>query len=111
MNSFEWLLIGHLVGDFLLQNNWMAMNKKNNIFALIVHSIVYTTTLYMFSLPFGGIGLTAVTILFFSHVILDKRLLVEWWLENINRTPDVFWLQVVVDQTFHLLVLVLIISI
>ena len=44
MNTFTWLLVGHLLGDWLLQNNWMAMGKKQGLFTLagMVHFSIYT---------------------------------------------------------------------
>ena len=38
------LLFGHLVGDFLLQNKWMALSKGNNSWRCLVHCIVYTAS-------------------------------------------------------------------
>lgn len=108
MDMFGCLIIGHLVGDYILQNNWMAMNKSKNWLALIIHSLVYTTAVFLFSLFAGGIGLVAILIIFLAHIILDRRTFVRWWLTNINKSPDIFWLQVMVDQTFHLLILFLI---
>jgi len=37
MNPF----VAHMVGDFILQNDWMALNKKRNSFACAVHAVVY----------------------------------------------------------------------
>lgn len=105
MELFSCLLIGHLVGDFLLQNNWMAVNKAKNWLALITHSLVYTVTIYLFALIAGGISLTAIIIIFIAHLILDRRHFVRWWLTNISKSPDIFWLQIMIDQTFHLLIL------
>ncbi len=34
-------LVAHLVGDFILQNEWMASNKKHRSFACLVHVLVY----------------------------------------------------------------------
>ena len=39
-------IVGHLIGDYLLQNDWMAMNKKksgeNGWTACWVHCSLYT---------------------------------------------------------------------
>lgn len=107
MNLFEWLLMGHLVGDYLLQNRWMAEKKSNELLPLMVHSLIYTGTVYLCSLPAGGITLTGVAIVFSSHLILDRRTLVRWWSTHITQAQDVFWLQIMTDQVFHLLVLAL----
>ncbi|ABO51590.1 hypothetical protein Dred_3088 [Desulforamulus reducens MI-1] len=106
MNLFEWLLMGHLVGDYLLQTRWMAENKGSQTLALVLHSLVYTGAVFVFSLPVGGIKLSGVAVIFISHLILDKRTLTNWWITNINKSPDILWLRIMNDQTFHLLVLV-----
>lgn len=36
------IIVGHWVGDFLLQSDWMALNKSKNWLALFSHTIVYT---------------------------------------------------------------------
>lgn len=105
MDIFSCFIIGHLVGDFLLQNNWMANQKEKNWLALALHSLVYTITVYLFSLIAGGISLLAVVIIFVTHIILDQRSLVRWWLTTINKSPHLTWLQILVDQTFHILIL------
>ena len=50
------MLLGHLTGDYLLQNEWMAMNKsKNHIVgwtAAIVHCWIYTFAVCLFMWKF-----------------------------------------------------------
>lgn len=45
MSVFDTLLLGHLIGDFLLQTSWMAENKAKHILPLLVHSLVYTVSI------------------------------------------------------------------
>ncbi len=104
MNPFSWLFLGHFVGDFLLQNRWMALHKPNNYKALITHAAVYTLAIYLFSLPFGRLSLFSVLFVFISHIVLDKQLFINWWTEHITKSSD-RWLKVVIDQTFHFLVI------
>jgi len=111
MNLFGWVLIGHLVGDFLLQTRWMAMHKSKQLLPLLVHSLVYTAAVAFCALPAGGLSITGIVIIFFAHVLLDRRVFVTWWLKNINKSPELVWLQVMVDQTFHLLILAIAVTI
>ena len=110
MSPFDTLLIGHLVGDFMLQNNWMASHKATSWVARLVHSAIYALTISLFAWIFS-IGLTMVgfVLVICSHFIIDKRILVPWWVEKIMRTkgPESKWLEIVVDQIFHLLFLTL----
>jgi hypothetical protein len=42
MGDFEMnVFVAHLVGDFILQNEWMAGDKKRNSVASLVHVLVY----------------------------------------------------------------------
>ncbi len=45
MTIFEKFLIAHLVADYLLQNNWMALNKTKAKRPLFVHTIIYGLTM------------------------------------------------------------------
>lgn len=105
MTLFEALILGHLVGDFLLQNHWMADNKATRTLPRLVHCIVYSITVYAFSWLAGGISLIAVGIILLSHFIIDQRSFIHWWMAAINRTSGMPWLSIVYDQIFHLLIL------
>ncbi|MCM3789593.1 hypothetical protein M3221_14420 [Domibacillus indicus] len=45
--------------------------------------------------------------MFLTHVTIDRRTLVAWWLRTIMKAqgPESGWLGIIVDQIFHLLVL------
>lgn len=45
------ILVAHFVGDFLLQSDWMALNKSKRMDALAWHVLVVALTLYMFLTP------------------------------------------------------------
>lgn len=36
-----WLLVVHWIGDFLLQSDWMAINKSKSNEALTTHVVIY----------------------------------------------------------------------
>lgn len=107
MSLFAWLFIGHLAGDFILQTGWMA-KKTYSKAALFVHCIVYSLIIYIAAVPAGGISLLAFFVIFLSHLILDQRSFVRFWVRKINNADDLQWMGVVVDQCFHLLVLALV---
>lgn len=111
MDIFGWLIVGHLVGDFLLQNNWMALNKTRNLIPLMVHSLVYTGAVGLFALLGGGLSLPSLAIIFFSHILLDNRVFVGWWVKYVNGAENIPWMKIVVDQSWHVLILALIILI
>lgn len=59
-------LICHLIGDYWLQTDWMALNKKNNFLIALVHGFVYT-------LPFLVLtrSILALSIIWLSHALID----------------------------------------
>ena len=79
------LLLGHLVGDYLLQNQWMAMNKSKNTLqgwiAATVHCILYTLAVCLFMWNFDWYWML---IVFLSHFPIDKFMLAEKYLHFIK---------------------------
>ena len=121
------IILAHLVGDYLFQNNYMALNKhKYNLkgwFTCTLHCIIYSIIVCLMLNIFNIKGLIFI---FFSHFILDKFGIVEWYLKIIKgRSIDRFLKEernylsnmdliqagfttlvyVVVDNTMHLLIM------
>lgn len=105
MDIFGWLIVGHLAGDFLLQNNWMAVNKTRRIVPLFIHSLVYTGAVGLFALLGGGLSWHALAMILILHMLLDNRFFVGLWVKHINKTEDIPWLKVMVDQSWHIIIL------
>jgi len=114
MGAFNSLFIAHLIGDFLFQTSWMSMHKASRWIPLLVHCCVYTLTVSIVAwFAFGGLSLLAISFIFVTHIILDRRTFVQWWVRTIMRAkgPESKWLSIVADQIFHLLVLAIALSI
>jgi hypothetical protein len=99
------LLVSHLVGDFLLQNDWMAMNKKKRAVPLTIHCLVYTSCIWLI----GGLGGLPLLFVFLSHLLIDGSNVISMWMNLVgqrgfkdNLAP---WSVIVVDQVWHLLIL------
>ena len=105
MNFFEFLLLGHLAGDFLFQTNWMASEKINNLSALFIHSAVYTFFIGLASYLAGRLSWTALVVVLLSHMLLDNRKFVHFWVKNVNKSADTPWLKIAGDQCWHIIVL------
>lgn len=81
-------LLCHLVGDYVLQNHWMATNKVREWFPALVHALLY-------SLPFLLLtdSHAAMAIIFGTHLLIDRfrlaRLWVEFW--GVGNTGDLWW--------------------
>ena len=115
MSLFDWLLVGHLVGDFLLQTDSMARYKAESWSWMLKHVGIYLAVMVVVvgayamnhSVPLWVVG----TLLFFiggTHIILDRRSLTLWWMRRLGASSDLTWLLVVADQVFHILVLVVV---
>jgi hypothetical protein len=104
MNFFEFLIIGHLAGDFLFQTGWMAREKINNFAALFLHSTIYTFFIGIAALLAGRLTWQALLIVFLGHIFIDNRVFVSLWVKKINRS-DENWMVIVNDQCWHLLIL------
>ncbi len=111
MSHFDYLLVAHLIGDFLFQTSWMANNKVQRYVPLLVHTGLYTIIVALIAwFSFGGLPLWGILTIFIVHTILDKRVFVEWWVKTIMTSTgnESVWLKIMVDQVFHILVLAVI---
>ena len=113
MSVFNWLLIAHLVGDWLLQTEYEATNKARGRFcnrALVKHCVVYTLSFVPFFLLLD-INMNWLGLIFVSHMFIDRRWPVERYIRSVKLTSErtieeVPILMLVVDQIFHILILV-----
>lgn len=115
MSLFDWLLVGHLIGDFLLQTDGMARYKEQNWSWMLRHVGTYLAVMavllgaYVLSHPVS-LWTVGAMLLFIggTHIILDRRTFTLWWMRRIGISSDVTWLPIVADQVFHILVLVVV---
>lgn len=79
------LLMGHLAGDYLLQNEFLALNKSKNTktgwIAAIIHCLLYTFAVCVFMWNFNWYW---ILIVFMSHFLIDKFNFTEWYLTKIK---------------------------
>jgi hypothetical protein len=61
-------LVGHMVGDYLLQNDWMAQNKKQRSFPCVVHCALWASAVSLFA----GWGPLPWLFLFLLHFAQDR---------------------------------------
>jgi hypothetical protein len=112
------LLASHLVGDFLVQTEWQAVNKLGGLVdprsrrALLAHVIVYTAAFVPAlvwigtrTTPWRAIAVGAVVAI--PHLLLDDGHFVRFWLRAVKRAPQPSAaLTISVDQTFHVVCLI-----
>lgn len=105
MNTLLLAIIGHLVGDYLLQNDWMALNKKKRTLPCAVHCGLWTLAVCVFA---GWWACWVPLVLFAAHFAQDRTGLVVWWMTRVNRQaqfvsgPCAPWSIIVVDNVWHI---------
>jgi hypothetical protein len=74
--GLAWLVLAHLVADFVLQTGWMARTKSARggaaLQGLLVHGVVVAVLLIPVGLAFGARGWWLLVVVSVSHVIVDR---------------------------------------
>lgn len=117
-----YILLAHLVGDYVLQSDWMATEKTKKWWPAIAHGLVYT-------IPFILItqSVWALLVICITHIIIDHYRLARHigWAKN-QVAPKEFrstwkeskatgykedkpawmavWLMIITDNTIHLVI-------
>ena len=93
------LLLSHFIGDYALQNDYLALNKGKDNYVLFAHVAIWTATLSITGL-FLQLNITAPIILgvmLIPHFIIDyikaRNLL---WVKKISPTASLY-----IDQLLH----------
>lgn len=120
------LLLAHLCGDYIVQNDWMAkwkvggpLNhpdskwKRNNtaVLACTIHCFLYTLAVWAFT--FSWMPLWGLAACFLIHWPIDRFRLAAIWMRCVSGQsyfaspshPMFPWSVVCVDNIFHLLTL------
>ena len=115
MSLFDWLLVAHLVGDFLFQTDsmakhkgqdWMWMPKHVGLYMAIMSALLIVYALFH-AMPAGPVA-AALLFLLVTHVILDRRTFTRWWMRLVGISNDKLWISVVIDQVFHVVTLAIV---
>jgi Protein of unknown function (DUF3307) len=115
-------LLCHAIGDYILQSDWMALNKSRRSDVALVHALLYSLPFLALTRSGGALATIAA-----SHFAIDRWRLTRYliWVNNWlsprgyvplaasdsvtgsprGRPPWVtFWLYVIVDNTVHVLI-------
>ena len=76
-------LIFHWLGDYILQSDYMALNKTKRALPCVIHCILYTLP-FLFLLTWDIWGYEAFCFIFWSHYWIDRYSLARYliWLKN-----------------------------
>lgn len=85
MPNFSGMVMGHLVGDYLLQSKKMALMKSQpglqGFLWCLGHSVLYTASICLFCWRFDPLF---TTLIFLTHFPMDRWSLGEKWLKMIG---------------------------
>ncbi len=100
MTLFEKALVAHLVADWLLQNDWMAVKKKNLLHpAAWIHGLIHAVLLGLALGPLGG------AVLGILHVLIDTGKPIDWWVKFFKKcdgAPHALLIRIWTDQVLHI---------
>lgn len=119
-------LFAHLIGDYFLQSDWMALNKQRNDLtgwvSVTLHAILYTVPFLMITQ-----NIVALFIIGITHLIIDhfRVAAIVGWLKQFlspisswhswedcketgfHKDRPVFirvWLMIIIDNSIHLMI-------
>jgi hypothetical protein len=114
MNLLASLIIAHFVGDYLLQNDYIAQhkvrpaegNKTRALLVCLLHCALYTATVALMGL--GALHWSMLVLCFGAHLAIDHFRLARKYMALAGQdgfASGVFspWSIIVVDNTFHIL--------
>lgn len=72
-------IVVHLVGDYILQSDWQALNKSKRSWPCLIHVILYTLPFLFLTQSWKALAFIAVT-----HFLIDRFGLARYvmWLKN-----------------------------
>jgi hypothetical protein len=89
LELFIRMMLGHFVGDYLLQNQWMATRKSQKgwpgHFACTIHVALYTLAVALF-IGWHPLMLTVIAV---PHWVIDRWSLAIYWL----RLKNGYWMK------------------
>ena len=97
-------IIGAMVGDYILQTDYMAVNKKKDSIPCAVHCLIWTVAVLVCSWTFNP---WLALWLFATHFAIDRSSFIVWWMTNISGQKGFAeklapWSIITVDNVFHL---------
>jgi hypothetical protein len=112
-------LIAHLMGDYVIQSNWMASHKTERVFPASAHAATYAACFLPLTHNWRPLAVIGGTHFVIDHWRLAKHVT---WAKNLlgpaadrsehtatgypATTPDwlAVWLMIIADNTIHLLI-------
>ena len=117
---FAVFVVSHALGDYLLQTDWQATNKRGGLgrnrtarMALLSHVATYTLAFVPAGIWLADGGLEAAGLIllavgiYLPHMVQDDGRLLSMYIRTVKRCTEASARQIFtpVDQSFHLIVL------
>ena len=115
---FAVFLVCHLAGDFLLQTDWQAVNKRGGLSrnsdarrALVSHVSVYTLVfvpaIVWIASQKSVLALALLPVIFIPHLIQDDTRALMAWNRTVKKSapPPGEAVYMAIDQAFHVIFL------
>lgn len=122
-------IVCHLIGDYVIQSDWMAAEKTKKLWVAFVHAMSYSVPFWFLidwdKYSSGGVCWPIVAIVF-THAIIDRWRLARYlcWMKNFlqpkmnhlwsecsttgyHKDRPVWmavWLMIITDNTIHVLI-------
>jgi hypothetical protein len=94
--------LAHLIGDYLIQNDWMATRKNKQTIPCLIHGITYCLPFLLCNMIWWQIVLIGV-----EHFLQDRLGFARWFMRHTDH--ELFatgalspWSIVVTDNVIHL---------
>lgn len=124
-------LLAHMIGDYGLQSDWMALNKQSRAGVCALHAALYTIPFYFLCFPLGvlnGAILFKLSLIYVTHAIIDHYSLAKYFIRarnhvfsesdfepdaelceytglNASRPEGIRWpIYIITDNMFHLII-------
>lgn len=103
-------IYAHLIGDYLLQNDWIANGKKTKSWICTIHVMVY-----MLPFLFTGLAWWKLLLIALQHWLQDRTNFVHWSMKVMGRhefavQPLAPWSIIITDNILHILWIALVIT-
>lgn len=116
------ILLAHLVGDYVLQSDWMANEKTKSWWPAIAHGLTYTLPFLLITQSIPALLVIAVThiiidrfrlakqLVFIKNFIAPKRAWPTWEDSKATGYPSktpvwmATWLMIIADNCAHILI-------
>jgi hypothetical protein len=95
--------LAHLIGDYLIQTDWMANGKKWSSWICLVHVLTY-----LIPFLFTPLNYWQIIIIGIEHFIQDRTGIIQWFMKikgssAFAQPPCAPWSVILTDNIFHIL--------